>query len=116
MKIAYKMKGVYKMDTSKAKKSKKAEQQEKTFCEVRTKEVKNVRVVDGKNGDLVFFTLVINGVTIYNCRVATGKNGDFISFPQYKGNNGEYYNNVYVSLSDEDSKAILEDVQNAINA
>lgn len=116
MKIAYKMKGVYKMDTSKAKKSKKAEQQEKTFCEVRTKEVKNVRVVDGKNGDLVFFTLVINGVTIYNCRVATGKNGDFISFPQYKGNNGEYYNNAYVSLSDEDSKAILEDVQNAINA
>lgn len=115
MKIAYKMKGVYKMDTSKAKKSKKAEQQEKTFCEVRTKEVKNVRVVDGKNGDLVFFTLVINGVIIYNCRVATGKNGDFISFPQYKGNNGEYYNNVYVSLSDEDSKAILEDVQNAIN-
>lgn len=103
------------MDTSKAKKSKKAEQQERTFCEVRTKEVKNVRVVDGKNGDLVFFTLVINGVTIYNCRVATGKNGDFISFPQYKGSNGEYYNNVYVALSEEDSKAILEDVQNAIN-
>lgn len=101
------------MDTSKAKK---AEQQERTYCEVRTKAVENVRVVDGKNGDLVFFTLTINGVKIYNCRVATGKNGDFISFPQYKGNNGEYYNNVYVSLSDEDSKAILEDVQNAINA
>ena len=104
------------MDTSKAKKTKKAEQQERTFCEVRTMAVDNVRVVDGKNGDLVFFTLTINGVKIYNCRVATGKNGDFISFPQYKGNNGEYYNNVYVSLSEEDSKAILEDVQNAINA
>lgn len=116
MNIAYKMKGVYKMDTSKAKKTKKAEQQERTFCEVRTKAVENVRVVDCKNGDLVFFTLTINGVKIYNCRVATGKNGDFISFPQYKGSNGEYYNNVYVSLSDEDSKAILEDVQNAINA
>ena len=115
MKIAYKIKGVYKMDTSKAKKTKKAEQQERTFCEVRTKAVENVRVIDGRNGDVVFFTLTINGVKIYNCRVATGKNGDFISFPQYKGNNGEYYNNVYVSLSDEDSKAILEDVQNAIN-
>ena len=104
------------MDTSKAKKAtKKTEQQERTFIEVRDKEVKNVRVVDGRNGDLVFFTLVLNGVTIYNCRVATGKNGDFISFPQYKGSNGEYYNNVYASLSDEDSKAILEDVQNAIN-
>ena len=104
------------MDTSKAKKAtKKAEQQERTFIEVREHEVKNVRVVDGRNGDLVFFTLVLNGVTIYNCRVAAGKNGDFISFPQYKGSNGEYYNNVYASLSDEDSKKILEDVQAAIN-
>ena len=104
------------MDTSKAKKAtKKAEQQERTYCEVREKAVENVRVVDSRNGDLIFFTLTINGVKIYNCRVATGKNGDFISFPQYKGNNGEYYNNVYVSLSEEDSKAILEDVQNAIN-
>lgn len=104
------------MDTSKAKKAtKKAEQQERTFIEVREYEVKNVRVVDGRNGDLVFFTLVLNGVTIYNCRVATGKNGDFISFPQYKGSNGEYYNNAYASLSDEDSKKILDDVQAAIN-
>ena len=104
------------MDTSKAKKAtKKTEQQKRTFIEIRDKEVKNVRVVDGRTGDLVFFTLVLNGVTIYNCRVATGKNGDFISFPQYKGSNGEYYNNAYASLSDEDSKAILEDVQNAIN-
>lgn len=104
------------MDTSKAKKNtKKQEQAERVFCEVRECEVKNVRVVDGKNGDLVFFTLVINGVTIYNCRVATGKNGDFISFPQYKGSNGTYYNDAYVSLSDEDSKKILADVQKAIN-
>ena len=104
------------MDTSKAKKNtKKQEQAERTFCEVRDSAVQNVRVVDGKNGDLIFFTLVINGVTIYNCRVATGKNGDFISFPQYKGTNGTYYNNAYVSLSDEDSKKILDAVQKAIN-
>lgn len=105
------------MDTSKAKKSSKKERttKEREYIEVRSAEVKNVRVVDGKNGDLVFFTLVLNGVTIYNCRVATGKNGDFISFPQYKGSNGEYYNNVYASLSDEDSKKILDDVQAAIN-
>ena len=105
------------MNTSKAKKANtKGEQaQERTFCEVRECEVKNVRVVDGKNGDLVFFTLTINGVTIYNCRVATGKNGDFISFPQYKGTNGTYYNNVFVSLSNEDSAEILDAVQSAIN-
>ena len=104
------------MDTSKAKKTnKKDNQQERTFIEVRECEVKNVRVVTGKNGDLVFFTLILNGVTIYNCRVATGKNGDFISFPQYKGNDGKYYNNVFVSLSDEDSAAILENIQKQID-
>lgn len=105
------------MNTSKAKKAtKKENQQERTFIEVRDVEVKNVRVVGTQNnGDLVFFTLVLNGVTIYNCRVATGKNGDFISFPQYKGSDGKYYNNVYVSLSDEDSASILENIQKQID-
>jgi DNA-binding cell septation regulator SpoVG len=104
------------MDTSKAKKSnKKGDKGERKNIEVSSYEVQNVRVVDGKNGDIVFFTLVLNGVTIYNCRVASGKNGDFISFPQYKGNNGTYYNNVYVSLSDEDSNKILADIQKIIN-
>ncbi len=104
------------MNTSKAKKNtKKEDNQERTFCEIRTCDVSNVRVVDGKNGDLVFFTLNINGVTIYNCRVATGKNGDFISFPQYKGSNGTYYNNVYVAISDEDSAKILDEIQKAID-
>mgnify|MGYP003292060780 CR=1 FL=1 len=106
------------MNTSKAKKTTKkdAQAQERTPIEVREFEVKNVRVVEGKNGDLVFFTLTLNGVTIYNCRVATGKNGDFISFPQYKGSDGNYYNNVYVALSDEDSAKILTAIQTAIDA
>lgn len=105
------------MNTSKAKsKSKKQEQGEREYIEVREVEVKNVRVIDGKNGDLVFFTLVLNGVTIYNCRVATGKNGDFISFPQYKGTNGTYYNNVYAALSEEDSAQILEMIQKELDA
>lgn len=104
------------MNTSKAKKTSKKEQStEREFIEVRGYEVKNVRVVEGKNGDLVFFTLTLNGVTIYNCRVATGKNGDFISFPQYKGKDGNYYNNVYVALSDEDANKILADIQTAID-
>lgn len=103
------------MNTSKAKKQEKKQEQEKKYCDVRSTEVKNVRVVNGNNGDLVFFTLVLNDITIYNCRVATGKNGDFISFPQYKGNDGKYYNNVYVALSDEDSAQILETIQKAID-
>ena len=77
--------------------------------------VGNVRVVSGKNGDVVFFTLVLNGVTIYNVRVATGKNGDFISWPQVKGSNNKYYNQVYARLSDEDQKEILDAVQKEID-
>lgn len=105
------------MNTSKAKKATKKEgqTQERTPIEVREVEVKNVRVVEGKNGDLVFFTLMINGVTIYNCRVATGKNGDFISFPQYKGSDGKYYNNVYVVLSDGVTADILDKIQRYID-
>ena len=104
------------MNTSKAKKvTKKSEQTERETIELRSAEVKNVRVVGAKNGDLVFFTAVINGVVIYNCRVATGKNGDFISYPQYKGSDGKWYNNVYVSLAEEDSNKILELVQAEID-
>lgn len=103
------------MNTKNAKKSNKKADSERTFATMESHAVENVRVVDGKNGDIIFFTLVFNGVSIYNCRAATGKNGDFISFPQYKGTNGNYYNNVYVAISDEDSKTILEEVQKAID-
>lgn len=104
------------MNTKNAKKSnKKDDNKEREFIVLSDYEVSNVRVLDTKNGDMVLFTLRLNGVTIYNCRVATGKNGDFISFPQYKGTNGNYYNNVYAPLSDEDTKIILADVQTAID-
>ena len=79
-------------------------------------EVSSVRAipVQGKE-DLIFFSLNLNGVTINNCRVATGKNGDFISFPQYKGKDGRYYNYVWVRLSEEDEKNILNEIQETIN-
>ena len=103
------------MDTSKAKKNSKKKTEEREFIKVDSQEVLDVRVIDTKNGDMVLFTLVINGVKIYSCRVATGKNGDFISMPQTKGGNGQYYNVVYAPLSEEDTKAILDEVQTAIN-
>lgn len=103
------------MDTSKAKKNSKKKSEEREFIKVDSHEVLDVRVIDTKNGDMVLFTLVLNGVKIYSCRVATGKNGDFISMPQTKGGNGQYYNVVYAPLSEEDTKAILDEVQNAIN-
>lgn len=104
------------MNTSKAKKGKE-EQKTREYIEVREAVVSNVRVIGGKNGgDIVFFTLKLNGVSINNCRVATTKDGkDFITFPQYKGSNGQYYNTVYCAISDEDSAKILQDIQNEID-
>lgn len=102
------------MDTSKAKKNTKKETNAETI-KVTSFSVDRVRVVGGKNGDIVFFTLTLNGVTINSCRVATGKNGDFISFPQTEGKDGKYYSIVYVRLSDKDSKEILDAIQEKIN-
>ena len=103
------------MNTNKAKAKAKTETKERETIEVRSAEVSNVRVVEGKSGDLIFFTLCLNGVFINNCRAVSGKNGDFISFPQYKGSNNQYYNVVYVALSDEDSSKILQLVQDELD-
>ena len=61
--------------------------------------------------DTVFFDVVINGVTIYGCKVIEGKNGDFISFPSHKGKDGKYYNHAWVKLSDDDTAAIVKQVE-----
>lgn len=105
------------MDTSKAKsKSKKDDKKEVKEIVIGSVSVENARVIEGKNGDVVFFTLELNGLYIYNCRVATGKNGDFISWPQMKGKDDKYYNVVYGKLSEDDQKEILKEVERQINA
>lgn len=88
---------------------------EVTYGTVKDFEVTRVRCVDGKNGQVIFFTLTLNGVSINNCRVAEGKNGDFISLPQYKGNDGKYYSHVYFRFSPEDEGAILKYVEEELN-
>lgn len=101
------------MDTNKAKS--KTNKKQVNYIEVERADVRNVRVVETKSGDIIFFTLMLNGVFINNCKVISGKNGDFISFPQYKGNDDKWYNVVYAPLSDEDQKSILDLVQDALN-
>ena len=61
--------------------------------------------------DAVFFDMEVNGVTIYGCKVIEGKNGDFVSFPSHKGKDGKYYNHAWVKLSDEDTAAIVKQVE-----
>lgn len=95
--------------------TKTTETNDREFIEIKSHEIKNVRVIATKNGDLVLFTLVINGVTIYNCRVATGKNGDFIAFEQYKGSDGKYYNHAFAPISNDNQKILLAEIQEAVD-
>ena len=81
--------------------------------DVRSVEVSRVR--ETKNGT-VFFTLTLNGVTIYDCRAMEGKNGDFVAFPSEKGSDGKYYSKVYAALSEEDNDAIIAEVEKQLNA
>lgn len=64
----------------------------------------------------VFFSAVINGVTIYNMRVVTGKDEtDFIAFPSSKDKNGKYWNHCYIAISPEDQASIIKDIENYMN-
>lgn len=64
--------------------------------------------------DTVFFDMEVNGVTIYGCKVVEGSKGDFISFPSHKGKDGKYYNHAWVKLTDEQSKEIIAQVEEAL--
>ncbi len=64
--------------------------------------------------DAVFFDVDINGVMIYGCKVIEGSKGDFISFPSHKGKDGKYYNYAYIKLSDDQTKEIIEQVEQAL--
>lgn len=75
-----------------------------------------VRVVNTKKDKeekvIVFFTLVLNGVTINNCNIAQTKDGkDFISFPSRKDNNGQYRTDVFFVFSDEDTALIIKELE-----
>ena len=81
---------------------------------VKVQEFQIGRVKMWDNGGITF-DLTINGITIYNCRVVEFEAGDFISFPSRKGNDGKYYNHVFVKLSAEDTKMILDAVEAELN-
>ena len=77
--------------------------------------VSRVRMVNGKTGPVIYFSLVLNGVCINNVRIAEGKNGDFISLPQYRGSDGKWYSTVFFRFSPEDEKEILAEVEKQLN-
>ena len=76
-------------------------------------DAKVTRAKQFKDGGVVF-DMQVNGVSIYGCRVIESKKGDFVSFPSYKGSDGKYYSHAWVKLSDEDTKAIVQQVEDMI--
>ena len=73
----------------------------------RAKELENV----------IMFDMEINGIMIYGCsyRELERKDGSGsfvkIGFPSRKGSDGNYYNHVYVKLSDDDIDAIEKGIE-----
>ena len=78
--------------------------------------VENVRYMEGKNGKngFAFFTLIYHDMKIYSCKVLTGEHGDFVAFPSSKGKDGNYYNIVWMELSEDDTKNIIKMVEDAL--
>ena len=74
--------------------------------------VTNVRAVAG---NVVAFTLKMNGLSLYNMKVIESTRGDtagerFLFNGQSRGADGNYYNNYELYLSDEDRDRIIEAV------
>lgn len=72
-------------------------------------EVSNVRKLKYST----FFTLKLPGLSLFDLRVVpAGKKYDaFIGMPEDKGADGDYYKRFALYLSDEDTKAVLEAVE-----
>ena len=70
-----------------------------------------VHVRDTKIG--VFFTLQLPGLSLYNLRYvpAGRKYSSFIGMPSKKGSDEKYYDDYTIYLSDDDTAAILEEVE-----
>lgn len=86
------------------------EEKEKVFFKLPEEwEVTNVRVLEFGT----FFTLKMPGLELYNLRkVPAGKNYDeFIGMPEDKGKDGDYYKRFRIYFSDEDTEAILDEVE-----
>lgn len=75
-------------------------------------EVKNARRLDFGT----FFTLQLPGLALYNLRVVPeGKNYDaFIAMPEDKGRDGDYYKRFALYLTEEDTAAVINAVDEAL--
>lgn len=65
-----------------------------------------------EDGTITFNMMVDDFVTVYGCRIYDGKDGKpFISFPARKGNDGKFWNNVYMKLSEDQTEEIAKQIE-----
>ena len=70
------------------------------------------RVHQFDDGSITFNMTVDGYVQVYGCRIYDGKDGKpFISFPARKGNDGKFWNHVYMKLSEEQTEEIAKQVE-----
>lgn len=82
------------------------------------KEAKVLRAHEFENGN-VSFNMEVNGIQIYNCMylegtTKDGKEYEMIAFPQTKGKDGKYYNNVWFPISDELKDNIVKQLSDLV--
>ena len=65
----------------------------------------------------IAFDAEVNGIKIYGMKVCTKKadNTEFISFPSYKGNDGNYYNNVWFPIGTNQTAKIIAKVKKKLS-
>ena len=65
-----------------------------------------------EDGTITFNMMVDDFVTVYGCRIYDGKDGKpFISFPARKGNDGKFWNIVYMKLSEDQTEEIAKQIE-----
>ena len=75
-------------------------------------EVTNPRQI---SDSCIVFTLRCRGFSLYNMRLVEGKDGKrFVTPPASKGNDGKYYNEYAIYLSEEDERRIIDTILNVL--
>lgn len=70
--------------------------------------ISNVRIPQRASQTYATFNLAFAGISLYNMRAVNGKNGMFISPPQTQGQDGKWYNQFGLYLSEEYQDDILD--------
>lgn len=102
------------------KSSESAKSAKETRREIKPEEVKVIRCKEMKSGDVAFDLQLFECVTIYNCfykevkRKGDGEEFTLITFPQVKGKDGEWYNNVYFFVTDDVKAEIVKQLESLL--